>query len=48
MVSIASVLSENTYPGRGILMGSLGGQAVIAGEAAGAGLVPTSGLGFLK
>ena len=30
MVSIASVLSENTYPGRGILMGSLGGQAVVA------------------
>ena len=29
MVSIASVLSENTYPGRGILMGSLGGQAVV-------------------
>ena len=30
MVSIASVLSEQAYPGRGILMGSLGGQAVIA------------------
>ena len=30
MVSIASALSENTYPGRGILIGSLGGQAVIA------------------
>jgi len=30
MVSISSVLSENTYPGRGILMGSVGGQAVIA------------------
>ncbi|MDP3448859.1 MAG: IMP cyclohydrolase [Eubacteriales bacterium] len=30
MVSISSVLSGNTYPGRGIITGSLGGQAVIA------------------
>ncbi len=30
MVSIASALQENTYPGRGILLGSLGGMALIA------------------
>ena len=30
MDSIASVLSGNTYPGRGILLGSVAGQAVIA------------------
>ena len=30
MVSISSALSENTYPGRGILMGSVSGQAAIA------------------
>ena len=30
MVSIKEALSTNTYPGRGILLGSLGGQAVCA------------------
>jgi IMP cyclohydrolase len=30
MVSISSALSGNSYPGRGIITGSLGGQAVIA------------------
>ena len=30
MVSIAEALSGNTYPGRGILLGSIEGQAVVA------------------
>ena len=30
MVSIAQALSGNTYPGRGILLGSIAGQAVVA------------------
>ena len=30
MVSIFDALSENTYPGRGILLGSIEGQAVVA------------------